>query len=48
MFLASSMTASMQPFDAFVFASLKRHITHTYERLMLEGDSEKCTERFCY
>ena len=45
-FLASSMTASLQPLGAFVFASLKRHITHTYERLVLEGDGEKCTERF--
>ena len=45
-FLVSSMTASLQPLDAFVFASLKRQVTHTYERLILNSDGEKRTELF--
>ena len=45
-FLAASMTSSLQPLDVFVFASLKRYIRHAYERLILENDGAKCTERF--
>ena len=45
-FLAASMTPSLQPLDVFVFASLKRYIRHAYERLALESDGAKCTARF--
>ena len=45
-FLASSMTSSLQPLDVFIFAALKRQVAYTYERLALDSDGEKCTERF--
>ena len=45
-FLAASMTASLQPLDIFVFSALKGYIKDAYERWMLREEGGTRTETF--
>ena len=45
-FLAASMTASLQPLDVFVFAALKKYIADAYERVVLDADGGVDTPKF--
>ena len=45
-FVAASMTASLQPLDVVVFASLKRLIRAAYERSVTQAGGNRCTEAF--
>ena len=42
-FLAASMTASLQPLDVYVFSALKRYMCHAYERVVLEREGQRAT-----
>ena len=45
-FLAASMTASLQPLDVFVFAALKKYIMDAFERVVLDADGVTDTPKF--
>ena len=45
-FLAASMTASLQPLDVYAFSALKGYINNSYERWILSEDSIGGTEQF--
>merc|ERR1712020_872650 len=45
-FLAASMTASLQPLDVFVFAPLKKYIMDAFERVVLEAEGQLDTPKF--
>ena len=42
-FLAASMTASLQPLDVYVFSALKRYMSHAHERVVLQREVQRDT-----
>ena len=42
-FLAASMTASLQPLDVYVFSALKRYMSHAHERAVLQREGQRET-----